>query len=188
MTQTLPPTIHAAEVRALVEGGRSARLLDVRTPGEFAARHIAGAVNIPLDQLAPVAASLADGAGTLIVICQSGGRAEQACATLTRAGVASTLMTGGMNAWNAAGGPGNSAKGVWSLERQVRFVAGLIVLTAILVSIAWEPARYLAGMIGAGLVFSSVTNTCTMGLLLAKLPFNKGSACSIDGAVAALRR
>lgn len=192
MTRTPPDrdayaTIHAAEVRRMVEAGAAVRLLDVRTPGEFAGGHIDGAVNIPLDQLAPVASRLAAAEGTLIVICQSGGRAAQACRTLAESGVEAVLMTDGMNAWNSFGARTRQVEGRWSLERQVRFVAGLIVLAAILVSIAWEPARYLAGMLGAGLVFAAVTNTCAMGMLLAKLPYNKGASCAIDGAVNALR-
>lgn len=193
MTRTLPDrdasaTIHAAEVRRMVEAGTPVRLLDVRTPGEFVAGHIDGAVNIPLDQLASVAPRLADTEGTVVVICQSGGRAEQACRTLTQFGVEAVVMAEGINAWNSLGAQTRTAKGKWSLERQVRFVAGLIVLTAILASIVWEPARYLAGMVGAGLVFAAVTNTCAMGMLLAKLPYNKGTSCAVDTAVDTLRR
>jgi hypothetical protein len=36
------------------------------------------------------------------------------------------------------------------LERQVRFIAGLIVLASILVSIVWPSARFVAGALGAG--------------------------------------
>lgn len=191
MTETLSgrdgaaTTIDAAELRRLLAGGHPVRLLDVRTPGEFAAGHIDGAVNIPLDQLRPVASQLNDPSlGTLVVICQGGTRAANACDVLAEAGHRGpTLLAGGMNSWHGAGGPSNQLRGRWSLERQVRFVAGLIVLISIVVSIAWPPARFLAGMVGAGLVFASVTNTCAMGMLLAKLPYNRGSSCAIDSAV-----
>jgi rhodanese-related sulfurtransferase len=183
-------SIDAAELRRRLATGHPVRLLDVRTPGEFAAGHIDGAVNIPLDQLRPVAAQLNDPElGDLVVICQGGARAANACDVLFAAGhPRPVLLSGGMNAWNTVGGPSNQQRGRWSLERQVRFVAGLIVLLSILVSLAWEPARFLAGMIGAGLVFASVTNTCAMGMLLAKLPYNRGSSCAIDTAVATLSR
>ena len=183
-------SIDAAELRSRLAGGHPVRLLDVRTPGEFAAGHIDGAVNIPLDQLRPVADRLNDPAlGDLVVICQAGSRAAEACEVLRGAGHRGPiLLTGGMNSWNSAGGPSNRLRGRWTLERQVRFVAGLIVLLSIVASIAWEPARFLAGMIGAGLVFASVTNTCAMGMMLAKLPYNRGTTCEIDTAVAALAR
>lgn len=183
-------SIDATELRRRLGAGHPVRLLDVRTPGEFAAGHIDGAVNIPLDQLGPVADRLNDPSlGDLVVICQGGARAASACELLVQAGHRGPiLLAGGMNAWNSAGGPSNQARGTWSLERQVRFVAGLIVLVAVLVSIAWTPARFLAGMVGAGLVFASVTNTCAMGMLLAKLPYNRGSSCAIDAAVANLQR
>jgi len=183
-------SIDAAELRRRLATGHPVRLLDVRTPGEFAAGHIDGAVNIPLDQLRPVAAQLNDpDLGDLVVICQGGTRAASACDVLFAAGHRRpVLLSGGMNAWNTLGGPSNQQRGRWSLERQVRFVAGLLVLLSILASLAWEPARFLAGMIGAGLVFASVTNTCAMGMLLAKLPYNRGSSCAIDTAVATLSR
>ncbi|MGQ0846584.1 MAG: rhodanese-like domain-containing protein [Sporichthyaceae bacterium] len=191
MTATVPDhgahaKIEAAEVRRILEAGRPGRLLDVRTPGEFAAGHIEGSVNIPLDQLGAVAHRLA-GPDPLIVVCQSGRRAVLACKTLADAGAVGTVLVDGMIAWTASGGPSRTLSGKWSLERQVRFVAGLIVFASIAASVFWEPARYLAGMVGAGLVFAAVSNTCAMGLLLAKLPYNRGSSCGIDSAVASLR-
>jgi rhodanese-related sulfurtransferase len=196
MTQTLPERdgaatiIDAPQLRRLLTTGHPVRLLDVRTPGEFAAGHIAGAINIPLDQLKAVAGRLSDPAlGDLVVICQAGARAATACEVLTAAGHRGPiLLTGGMNAWQGAGGPSNQLRGKWSLERQVRFVAGLIVSLSVGASIAWTPASYLAGVVGAGLVFASVTNTCAMGMLLAKLPYNRGSSCAIDTAVSGLQR
>lgn len=196
MTETLTDrdgaatTIDAAELRRLLATGHPVRLLDVRTPGEFSAGHIDGAVNIPLDQLRPVASQLNDPSlGPLVVICQGGTRAANACEVLSGAGHhGPILLAGGMDAWRSAGGPSSQLRGTWSLERQVRFTAGLIVLISIVASIVWPPARFLAGMLGAGLVFASVTNTCAMGMLLAKLPYNRGSSCAIDTAVATLRR
>ena len=196
MTETLidrdgeTTTIDAAALRRVLASGRPVRLLDVRTPGEFAAGHIDGAVNIPLDQLRAVAGRLADPSlGDLVVICQAGGRAAKACAVLAEAGHRGpVLLIGGMNAWRGAGGSHEELRGRWSLERQVRFVAGSIVFLSVAASIAWEPARFVAGMVGAGLVVASITNTCAMGMMLAKLPYNRGSSCAIDTAIDNLRR
>jgi hypothetical protein len=49
-------------------------------------------------------------------------------------------------------------------------------------------ARYLAGAIGAGLTIAALTDTCTMGMLLARLPYNRGTGCDVDTAIARLRR
>ncbi len=180
-------SIRAAEVQALISADSNARLLDVRTAGEYQTSHIEGSVNLPLDQLDANTRQIVSGArGPIVLVCQSGGRAEQAHRKLVEAGLTgATVLTGGMNGWTAAGAPvERSGEERWGLERQVRLVAGSIVLLSVIVSI-WVPAvRYVAGAVGAGLVFAAVSNTCTMGMLLAKLPYNRGPATDTDAAVA----
>ena len=67
----------------------------------------------------------------------------------------------------------------WALERQVRFAAGLLVLTGVLSSVFVHPYFvWLSAFVGAGLVFAAVTDTCAMGLLLAKMPWNSQPAVS----------
>lgn len=61
----------------------------------------------------------------------------------------------------------------WALERQIRLVAGSIVLVSIIASVWWPPARFLAGAIGLGLTVAAITDTCLMGTLLMKLPYNR---------------
>src|SRR5690606_36632127 len=126
--------------------------------------------------------------GRILLMCQSGNRATQACRKLVNAGLSSaSVIEGGMNAWIAAGGPVERGRQRWSLERQVRLVAGLIVLLSVLASIWLPPARFVAGFIGAGLVFAALTNTCAMGMLLAKLPYNRGAVCDVNAALGRLR-
>jgi hypothetical protein len=48
------------------------------------------------------------------------------------------------------------------------------------------PVTWLAGLVGAGLVVASLTNTCVMGMLLAKLPYNRGPRTTFTAVVAAL--
>lgn len=74
----------------------------------------------------------------------------------------------------------------WELERQVRLVAGLIVLTSVLLSVFVPWTKWLAAAIGAGLAFAAVSNTCAMGMLLAKLPYNRGSKRKISDVIADL--
>jgi hypothetical protein len=90
-------------------------------------------------------------------------------------------MEGGTDAWIKAGlAVVVNAKTRWSLERQVRLAAGLLALTgaalALVVDIRWV---LLAGFIGLGLSFAGLTDFCPMGLLLAKMPWNRKSHCEI---------
>lgn len=39
---------------------------------------------------------------------------------------------------------------------------------------------------GAGLTFAALSNTCAMGMLLAKLPYNRGPRSNPDAVIAAL--
>ena len=41
---------------------------------------------------------------------------------------------------------------------------------------AWPQAAWIPALIGSGLVFAGVSDTCAMGMLLAKLPYNRGAA------------
>lgn len=182
-------TVDVTTARALLANNPDTLIVDVRTPGEFDTAHIDGAINLPLDQVdAPQARIVRDAGGRMLLICQSGNRATQACTKLARAGLTeATVLTGGMNAWIAAGGTVQRGRPRWSLERQVRLAAGLIVLLAIVVSV-WLPAtRYLAGLLGAGLTLAAVTNTCLLGMLLARLPYNRGASCDVDAAIGRLR-
>jgi len=91
------------------------------------------------------------------------------------------VIEGGMLAWSKAGLPVvNGELKVWSLERQVRFAAGALVVLGVVLSLMIHPYGIaLSAFVGAGLVFAAVTDTCTMGLLLAKMPWNKtnGAVC-----------
>ena len=68
-------------------------------------------------------------------------------------------------------------KAAVSLERQVRIAAGSLVLAGVTLGLLVHPAIFgLAGFVGAGLVFSGVTDTCGMGLVLARMPWNNRAA------------
>ena len=65
------------------------------------------------------------------------------------------------------------ARAPWALDRQVRFAAGLLVLAGLALAHIWPPAIALAWFVAAGQVFAAVTDWCGMGLLLAKMPWNR---------------
>ena len=61
-----------------------------------------------------------------------------------------------------------------SIERQVRVAAGMLVVLGVLLGWLIHPAFYiLSAFVGAGLVFAGVTDTCGMGMLLARMPWNQ---------------
>ncbi|MFG1677437.1 rhodanese-like domain-containing protein [Micromonospora sp. NPDC049282] len=189
MTTTTPSTIDAATLRELIAAGRAPRMLDVRSPGEFEAAHVAGAYNVPLDLLREHREELRDHLDEdVVLICRSGARATQAEQALAIVGLPNLkVLDGGMLAWQAANAPVNRGRPRWDLERQVRLVAGSIVLAAVVGSV-WAPGlEWVAGVIGAGLTFAAVSNTCAMGMLLSKLPYNRGASCDLDTVVGQLR-
>ena len=85
------------EARKLVQAG--ARLVDVRTPGEFAAGHIPGAVNIPLQQLDSRLGELEPKDTAVVVYCRSGHRSGQAARLLKSNGFPAVHDLGPMSRW-----------------------------------------------------------------------------------------
>ncbi|MBN1173255.1 MAG: rhodanese-like domain-containing protein [Micromonosporaceae bacterium] len=166
------------------------RILDVRTPAEFETAHIPGAYNVPLATLQEHRDDLlCHLCEPVVLICRSGQRATTASTALAEAGLTSMLvLDGGMVAWQAASGPVSVGRPRWELERQIRLVAGLIVLISVLLSVAVPWAKWIAAFIGAGLTFAALTNTCAMGMLLAKLPYNRGPRREIRDIIADLAR
>lgn len=155
-------------------------LIDVRTPAEFRAVHVEGARNVPLGSIGPeVGLAGQNGSGaTTYLICQSGSRGGMACRQLIDAGCVNVVnVEGGTRAWEEAGLPVVRGKKTISLERQVRIAAGsLVVIASVLGYLVHPDFIALAAVVGAGLVYSGVTDTCGMGMLLARMPWNQVSA------------
>lgn len=167
-------TIDPQTLAKLIEADGAVELIDVRTPVEYRAIHATPARLEPLDTLDPRKFAETNGR-KLYVICKTGARSRKAAERLAKAGCRDVVcVEGGTDAWVAAGLPVMHDQSVMSLERQVRIVAGALVvvgtLLAAIVSAWW---LILPGVVGAGLVFAGVTNTCGMGMLLAKLPWNR---------------
>ena len=181
------PTVSPRRLEDLRAAGRPVDLIDVRTPAEFGEVHVPFARNVPLDRLDPAAVARDRGAPDgepLYVICRSGGRGRQACEKLLAAGLDVVNVEGGTLAWAEAGLPVVRGKAVMSLERQVRIAAGVLVLIGTVLGWLIHPAcAGLAAFIGAGLVFAGVTDTCGMGVLLARMPWNRAgtdpAACPV---------
>lgn len=174
-------TIGVHELVHMRTADPAVHVIDVRTPGEFETGHIEGSYNVPLDLLGEHAEDLAGLEHNVVLVCQSGARATKALEQLVAAGKSNLrLLQGGFNAWSASGGHvvrTNHTR--WAMDRQVRLVAGGVVVASIAASVWFPPVRYVAGLIGAGLTFSAITNTCGMASALAKLPYNRGARCDM---------
>jgi rhodanese-related sulfurtransferase len=175
-------TISPKELENLRQQGRVVDLIDVRTPVEYREVHAEPARSVPLDRLNPKAVMEArNGASNepLYVICRSGSRARQACEAFHAAGFTNVVnVEGGTVAWEQAGLPvARGGKKVMSLERQVRIAAGSLVVIGTALGAFVHPGFLgLSAFVGAGLVFAGITDTCGMGLMLARMPWNRGES------------
>ena len=173
MTTTTPQQLNSIHLT-----DPKATLIDVRTPAEFEEVHAEGAVNIPLDRFNAKEVIASHGLSSekpVYMICKMGGRSQKACDALTQAGLSSAVnVTGGTDAWVAAGFPVvRGQKQTFSIQRQVQITAGSLALLGALLSFVHPWWAFLAAFIGAGLVFSGLTNTCGMGTVLARMPWNQ---------------
>lgn len=153
-------------------------LIDVRMPTEYREVHVEGAVNVPLDTLDPkaVADSVVAGADKPVyVICKSGNRSSKAAQKFLSVGIDNVInVDGGTTAWVDAGLPVVRGKKSISLERQVRILAGILALLGAVLGFFAHPYFVsLSAFIGAGLMFAGITDTCGMGMVLSKMPWNK---------------
>ena len=183
-------TLDAASLRELIDSGRAPRLLDVRTPAEFETSHIPGAYNVPLDLLREHRAELRHHLDEdVVLICRSGARATQAEQALAGVGLPNLQGPRRRHAWpgrpptprSSRAHPAGTwnARSVWSPARSSWSASSASVFVPGL--------KWVAGFIGAGLTFAAVTNTCAMGMLLGKLPYNRGASCDLDTIVGQLR-
>ncbi len=155
-------------------------VLDVRTAAEVKALNLPGSLHIPLHELTPerlqneIAQSGKNGR-SVYLLCQGGKRAQMAAEQLQgKIDAELIVIDGGINAVKAANIPLNEGKGAMSLERQVRIAAGTLVLTGVILGFQISTNFFLlSGFVGAGLMFAGITDTCMMGMLLARMPWNR---------------
>ena len=156
-------------------------IIDVREYPEFASGHIAEAQLVPLDTLARVSEGWSKHESILLV-CKRGKRAEQVRQELAGNGFTSvSVLAGGIDGWRAAGKPlVIEPQAPWSMERQVRTVAGSLILVTLALVYAFSlKFAFGTAFVGAGLVFAGVSDTCMMGMVLAKMPWNRARASAV---------
>ncbi len=167
-------TITAAQLPALLTEGHT--VIDVRSPSEYRAEHVAGAELNPLDKIdAEDFCAHNDPGFPVYILCQSGKRASMAAQKLVAAGHQSVyVVEGGTDAAKDAGVEIEYGKGSISIERQVRIAAGSLVVIGVILGLTTHSGFFgISAFVGAGLVFAGITDTCGMGLMLAKMPWNR---------------
>ena len=159
-------------------------LIDVRTDAEYTQEHIPGSFHVPLDTIKEHKRALAKIGKSVTFICRSGKRATEACEAVKSAGLKNAaVLEGGMLAWTGASGT-TVKTSLWSLERQVRGVAGALALTGTVLAMAINPQWIaLSGIVGAGLLFAAITDTCGMAFVLARMPWNRSRTTDVHSEV-----
>jgi glyoxylase-like metal-dependent hydrolase (beta-lactamase superfamily II)/rhodanese-related sulfurtransferase len=164
-------------------------LLDVRTDQELSeiSVKVDNVKHIPLQSIASSIGSLSDQM-SYHVLCRTGHRATMAAMLLMQKGFTKVaVIEGGITAWEKAKLPTRKTAAAISLERQVRIIAGCLILIGSVLSLVNIWFVVIPLWVGGGLVFAGVSNNCLMALLLMKLPYNRKSlsagngSCSIDG-------
>lgn len=192
MSAPTADAITSSQLRELLDSPSAPRVLDVRTPAEFETSHIAGSYNVPLDVLDKHASEVAErlaGDRDVVLVCKSGQRSTKAQALLRNAGLArGRVLDNGIVDWEGQGFSVDRGTERWDLERQVRLVAGSVVLTAVLGSVGVPRLKWLAAGIGAGLTYAAISDTCAMATALSKLPYNRGATADARTVLSRLAR
>lgn len=188
-TATQPRLLDAPYLADRLASDDAPRILDVRTAVEFETAHIPGSYNVPLDTLREHRRELKRHLDEdVVLVCRTGNRAAQAEEAFAGVGLPGLrVLDGGMTAWESTGAPLNRGRQTWELERQVRLAAGSLVALGVLGSVKVPAMKWVAGAIGIGLTGAALTNTCAMGMVLSRMPWNRtASPCDLDSLVAAL--
>jgi rhodanese-related sulfurtransferase len=152
-----------------------ARLVDVRTAPEYREVHAKGTLHIPMERLdaSTLEQTVAD--APVVLICKSGKRASQCAERIAAFRRAETVVVeGGTEAWLAAGLPVERGPRTISLERQVRIAVGALVLLASVLALTVDPRfAYASAAFGTGLLVAGITDFCGLGMLLARMPWNR---------------
>jgi rhodanese-related sulfurtransferase len=167
-------TMTVDEVQDRLDQGERFQMIDVRSPGEYAAGHIPCAVNLPIDEVEGRLDDLHH-RDPVLLVCQSGRRARLTRELLQPHLNELIVLEGGTGAWTRAGLPlVRSTLTRWSLERQVRLIAGLLTVSGAGLALFVHPLWAVLPLgVGAGLAFAGLTNMCGLAFLLTGMPWNR---------------
>ena len=92
-----PGIVDGVTARALVASG--AKVVDVRTPQEFASGHVPGAINIPFDEIGRRASEIGPASTPVVLYCRTGRRSGIAAEALQKAGFSKLYDFKSVTAW-----------------------------------------------------------------------------------------
>lgn len=173
VAETKIETISPTDAAKILKENPNTMILDVRMAGEVSQSYIENSLNIPVDMIQGKVGELSESKKDYFILCRSGGRAAKAAKIMIQAGISNIkVIDGGMLQWQKEKLP--FTKGKVSLERQIRVIAGSLVLLGILLAwlVHWG-FIFVSAFVGSGLVFAGITDTCMMGMMLMKLPYNR---------------
>lgn len=157
--------------------GKDPLYIDVRTPQEFETVHITGSRNIPLPDLHKFVAELKRLSLTnpLFLVCRTQNRVKIAYEYLINSALTNCfILDGGITGWLNEGKPVVRGRKRISLEGQVRAIAGGLILLGVGLDLTVHDGFLLLPiLVGAGLLHAGLTDSCLMGMVLAKLPYNR---------------
>jgi hypothetical protein len=189
MSSTTPARFDVDALARWRADGTEHRILDVRTPAEFETVHIPGSYNLPLDQLGEHREELARHVDEpVVLVCRSGNRAgrpssgspPRACRNVHVLDGRDDGLGGRRQGGRAAVSSAGTSSGRSASSPACSSCSGSSAASSC-------PLKYLSGAVGAGLTFAALTNTCAMGMLLAKLPYNRTvPSCDVDTIVGQL--
>ena len=108
------------------------------------------------------------------VICQSGGRSMKVCHKLEAAGFEKVVnVEGGTSAWLDTNLPSVVERRLYPWKGRFALLRVLVVIGAALGHFVAPGWFGLSAFVGAGLIFAGVTDTCGMGMLIARMPWNR---------------
>jgi len=164
-----------SDLKKALSNSQNLQVIDVREPGEWKTKHIEGSKLIPLSKLDSSYSDI-DKSLPAYIVCEAGMRAQKAAEKLAKAGFGNLIVVqGGMKEWQAAGYPVQTeGRNVWPIDRQMRFFAGFMVLTGVLLAWLVNPAFiWISGFIGCGLMISAAFDWCPVTKCLCAMPWNK---------------
>lgn len=173
-------TITAKEATKLIQEG-NAVIIDVREADEFKTEHIANALSVPLSSLEKGVEMLnLPEDKTVIFQCLKGSRGQMAYERIQNLGTyKNTILNveGGIEAWKEQGLPviqANAASSTISLFRQIQITVGFLLILCVLLGFGGAPVAFIVtGLLGCGLLFAGLTGWCGLGMVLARMPWNK---------------
>jgi len=166
--------INIETLKIMLKNPQDHIFIDVRTKDEFSFCRIEDFKNLPLGNLKETAPHLAT-SKNWVISCKSGFRSQKACQLLSTHHDKIFNVEGGIDAWQKAGHAVVKKQGHGvSIMRQVQIIVGLATLSGVLMGqYINNNFIWLAAFVGAGMLFAGLSNTCALGILLSKAPWNR---------------